>query len=496
MPSDQPAGPGAPLASQHRRKSSVVDPLSGRSPHTPGDQHRRKSSLVGPLSVVSPHAPGDGHRRKSSLVGPPPAISQKFGGQHRRRSSTIDPHTASRRSSDGDEEPQARSDTRHIRFAIPEDAAVDEVDENAMVLAKPPPAVMSPLFNQDFTLNGLRRGSDSLQNQHLLSSEDTYHPGQQAGRRKSSCVMVNRRASKYTIEEEKVVRQVGKKRLYWTKVCFIIGFIAINCGFSAISWLYPQYWYVFAPVILLGNFLNTAMVLNLVRHWIQSRIAKGFRLLFNRPKAPLPTEIPTTIAMVLACYCESYTDLMRTLDSLSEQEKVDHHKKMFIVVCDGQVKGKGMEKSTDRILVEDIFKPDEEMFFPVGYVFHHTPPCPSSRTRTNHTTDTSLGMALSMAFTPLLARTTAFHIAASSRSAISGSATVLSWSGHCFTNTKSATKIPSPPLATISSPGSASFPKVRALTSSNGWLVSTPILHSTSNASMSSTKTAWPIRIY
>jgi len=71
--------------------------------------------------------------------------------------------------------------------------------------------------------------------------------------------------------------------------------------------------------------------------------------------------------MVLACYCESYQDLMDTLESLNSQEKVAHHKRMFIIICDGQVKGKGMEKSTDRILVEDILKPKEEHWFPVGY---------------------------------------------------------------------------------------------------------------------------------
>lgn len=188
-----------------------------------------------------------------------------------------------------------------------------------------------------------------------------------AGRRKSSTVLVNRRASKYTHEEEVTVRKVGKDRLRWTRNAFIVFFICINCGFAAISWCFPKYWFVFAPVILLGNFLNTVMVLNLTRIWIQRKIIKLGRRVLNKPKTPPPTHIPTTIAMVLACYCESYEDLMRTLDSLSEQERVEHHKKMFIIIVDGQVKGKGMEKSTDRVLVEDIFAPTEEHFFPIGY---------------------------------------------------------------------------------------------------------------------------------
>lgn len=116
------------------------------------------------------------------------------------------------------------------------------------------------------------------------------------------------------------------------------------------------------PVILLGNVLSSLMVLNIVRWYIWKQLKK---LVYNTP--PPPTHIPTTIAMVLACYCESYEDLTNTLESLNAQEKIDHHQKMFIIVCDGQVKGKGMEKSTDRILVEDILKPEEEHWFPLGY---------------------------------------------------------------------------------------------------------------------------------
>ncbi|KAG4414127.1 hypothetical protein IFR04_012733 [Cadophora malorum] len=182
-------------------------------------------------------------------------------------------------------------------------------------------------------------------------------------RQRSSCILTNRRKSKYTIEEEKIVRAEGKKRLRWTRNVFIVFMLIANGVCIAISWTYPEYWYVFVPVILLGNALGSLMVLNLIRWWIWDQILR----LFNKTPPPLPTHIPTTIAMVLACYCESYQDLMDTLESLNAQEKVEHHKKMFIIVCDGQVKGKGMAKSTDRILVEDILKPEKEHWFPVGY---------------------------------------------------------------------------------------------------------------------------------
>lgn len=182
-------------------------------------------------------------------------------------------------------------------------------------------------------------------------------------RRKPSCVLVNRRKSKYTIEEEKVARAVGRKRLKWTKWIFVAFFLVANGACIAISWMFQKYWWVFAPVILLGNVLNTLMVLNLARVWLWRKLKKftGFK------KPPImPTE-PTVIAMVLACYCESHDELLATLESLHDQTGIDHHKRMFIIIVDGQVKGKGMKKSTDRILVEDILQPNEEHFFPVGY---------------------------------------------------------------------------------------------------------------------------------
>lgn len=89
--------------------------------------------------------------------------------------------------------------------------------------------------------------------------------------------------------------------------------------------------------------------------------------LLGRTKSIPSVQEPTSIAMVLACYCESYEDIMATLESLDEQENIGQHKSMYIIVCDGMVKGKGAEKSTDRILIEDILKPEKEEWFPIAY---------------------------------------------------------------------------------------------------------------------------------
>lgn len=104
------------------------------------------------------------------------------------------------------------------------------------------------------------------------------------------------------------------------------------------------------------------MVLNLFRRWSCK--------LFQRTRAskiPSVSRDSTTIAIVLACYCESHSELLSTLESLADQEGISHHKRMLVIVCDGQAKGKGEEKTTDRILIEDILKPEKEEWFPIGY---------------------------------------------------------------------------------------------------------------------------------
>jgi chitin synthase len=233
----------------------------------------------------------------------------------------------------------------------------------------PPQARTDPMFDPGFTFRDGRQGSQSLQPE---AQEDARRDAEKElkeldkdalARRKSSCVLVNRRKSQYTIEEEKVVRSVGKERLKWTKWVFCVFFFLANGACICISWMFEKYWWIFAPVILLGNVLNTLMVLNLTRYWLWRSLMRLLRL----EKPPVQPTTPATIAMVLACYCENYDELMATLESLHAQEDIEQHKKMFLVIVDGQVKGKGMAKSTDRILVEDIFKPEREEWFPVGY---------------------------------------------------------------------------------------------------------------------------------
>jgi hypothetical protein len=49
----------------------------------------------------------------------------------------------------------------------------------------------------------------------------------------------------------------------------------------------------------------------------------------------------TTITMALACCYKNYVELMATLETLHGQEIIEQHKKMFLVIGEGQAKASG-----------------------------------------------------------------------------------------------------------------------------------------------------------
>lgn len=61
-----------------------------------------------------------------------------------------------------------------------------------------------------------------------------------------------------------------------------------------------------------------------------------------------------TMIMVMPCYNETLDECTRSLDSLVNQVGIDNHKRAIMVICDGRVRGPGMEKSTAAYLNEDI----------------------------------------------------------------------------------------------------------------------------------------------
>jgi chitin synthase len=70
-------------------------------------------------------------------------------------------------------------------------------------------------------------------------------------------------------------------------------------------------------------------------------------------KEELP-ETPESMVLLLPCYNETKEECTKSLDSLVDQANIDDHKKAIMIVCDGQVRGPGMEKTTSQYLLDDV----------------------------------------------------------------------------------------------------------------------------------------------
>lgn len=91
--------------------------------------------------------------------------------------------------------------------------------------------------------------------------------------------------------------------------------------------------------------LNCIMILMIILYSIKNVIFK--------PKKIVPAT-PEAIVLLMPCYNESLEECTRSLDSLTSQVNIGQHQKAIMIVCDGKVRGPGMEKTTAQYLAEDI----------------------------------------------------------------------------------------------------------------------------------------------
>ncbi|KAG5773410.1 hypothetical protein H9Q72_000782 [Fusarium xylarioides] len=87
---------------------------------------------------------------------------------------------------------------------------------------------------------------------------------------------------------------------------------------------------------------------------IASIICFTLKNLISAEKIIEPDHLEDLI-MIMPCYNETLEECTKSLDSLVDQVSIDNHKRGIIVICDGRVRGPGMEKTTAQYLNEDIF---------------------------------------------------------------------------------------------------------------------------------------------
>lgn len=138
----------------------------------------------------------------------------------------------------------------------------------------------------------------------------------------------------------------GKKKVARQKYMALAFIFSLNFMFIFASWYWPQLYYIYLPFISLPLVLNCVMIFNITAWTLKNKVWK--------PKQEIP-EKPEQMVLLMPCYNETLEECTNSLDSLVNQINVEHHKKAIMVICDGKVRGPGMEKTTGEYLNQDIF---------------------------------------------------------------------------------------------------------------------------------------------
>lgn len=111
------------------------------------------------------------------------------------------------------------------------------------------------------------------------------------------------------------------------------------------TWWWPAFWFIYLPFISFPLVLNCLMIASITVFKLKNTVK-------SEKKYPSPHK--ESMVMVIPCYNETVGECTRSLDSLVDQIGIDDHKKSIMIICDGRVRGPGMEKTTADYLFEDI----------------------------------------------------------------------------------------------------------------------------------------------
>nr|CEG04603.1 unnamed protein product [Fusarium clavum] len=145
---------------------------------------------------------------------------------------------------------------------------------------------------------------------------------------------------------DEYLRKYGQRKVTRHKWIMTGFLVSINFMFIFASWWWPRYYYVYIP------FISFLLVLNCIM--IASIICFTLRNLIKAEKIIEPDHIENLV-MIMPCYNETLEECTKSLDSLVNQVGIDNHKRGIMVICDGRVRGPGMEKTTAQYLKDDIF---------------------------------------------------------------------------------------------------------------------------------------------
>ncbi|KAM3510703.1 hypothetical protein MY11210_005629 [Beauveria gryllotalpidicola] len=173
---------------------------------------------------------------------------------------------------------------------------------------------------------------------------------------------VQQEEAKLRWDADAELKRMSKTLLRMQKWSLITGLVIINGALIYSALKFWQVYYLFIVLLSSNTVLQALMIMCIIGTWIWKHIVCGWR----KQKEIVPDE-PEKLVLLLPCYNETPEELSRSLDSLVEQENIDSHPKLIFIVVDGNVRGPGMTKTTQRYLLEDILEPGPCRVFANGY---------------------------------------------------------------------------------------------------------------------------------
>ncbi|OAA50335.1 Fungal chitin synthase [Metarhizium rileyi] len=174
---------------------------------------------------------------------------------------------------------------------------------------------------------------------------------------------VRQEEAKLRWDAEEELKRVSKELLRLQKWALITGLVILNSALIIISLLLPQAMYLFLVLLSCNTMLQAGMVVCIVSHVIWSKILCGWR---RKKKTANPTT-PERMVLLLPCYNETKEEIARSLESLVLQKGIDGHPRLILIVVDGNVRGPGMDKTTQDYFLQDILEPGVSKHFQNGY---------------------------------------------------------------------------------------------------------------------------------
>lgn len=126
------------------------------------------------------------------------------------------------------------------------------------------------------------------------------------------------------------------------KYMVLLLFSIINTSLIYTFLIYSDKWYIYLCFLALSSIYNSLGSLYI---WYKTMFIKDIDHITRR----------SSFVYIVPCYNEDIHELTNTIDSLKNQKDIDIHTKLLVIICDGKVMNANSEKTTDKILIEDIF---------------------------------------------------------------------------------------------------------------------------------------------